>query len=426
MPPLGLLYVASYLEKHGVSVKVVDPLSQRKEEYVSESPYTGITCMSNQFPKVKQIVKEVKEKNSDTKIVVGGVHPTVATEEVISDENIDIAVVGEGEKAMLKIVQENIEEGIVYGEAIQNLDEIPYPARHLVDMNWYLKRDTVVPFKWIRATNVITSRGCPFSCNFCINSKHAMFGKKIRYHSAQYVRWEVTGLCLEYNVEGVYFFDDNFVTNKKRLLEICKYIKPLELKWFCQSRVDTLNREMLEVMKSSGCVGIAFGAESGSQRVLNAINKKAKVEDTVKIFDLCRKVEVKTLANIIIGNPEETYEDIELTDKLLERIKADYVQVWHLTPYEGTVIYDQAMENGWIKNTSLVGDKPQMEINFTLEELEEIRKALLKKYNPVLWSIRPYVKNKYFVYDMLRLLVKKPSLLFGGVESWKEESRAIL
>ena len=104
MPPLGLLYVANYLEKYGISVKVVDPLSQRKEEYVSESPYTGITCMSNQFEKVKQIAKEVKEKNPDTIIVVGGVHPTVATEEVIAEPNIDIAVIGEGERALRKIV----------------------------------------------------------------------------------------------------------------------------------------------------------------------------------------------------------------------------------------------------------------------------------------------------------------------------------
>src|SRR4030042_6813851 len=113
LPPLGLLYLASYLEKHGVSVKVLDPLSQGPEEYISESPYTGITCMSGQFKKAQGIAKLVKAKNPATVTVVGGVHPTVAAEEAKADPNIDVIVVGEGEKALLKIVNDKIKNGIV-------------------------------------------------------------------------------------------------------------------------------------------------------------------------------------------------------------------------------------------------------------------------------------------------------------------------
>lgn len=412
LPPLGLLYVASYLEKHGVSVQVIDPLSQGKERYISDSRYTGITCMSNQFQKAKQIARNVKKENPETITVVGGVHPTVATEEATTDPYMDIVVVGEGEKAMLKIVEENIKRGIVYEEKIQNLDELPSPARHLVNMDWYLKRDGTVVSEWLKATSVMTSRGCPFHCHFCINSKHAMFGRRIRYNSPEYVEKELEALVSNYGVEGVYFVDDNIVSNKPRLLEICRRIKRFHIKWNCMTRVDSLNRGTLEAMKDSGCVSLGFGVESGSQKVLKILNKNARVEDTIKAFDLCREVGVKTWASIIIGSPGETREDIDLTDRLLERIRPDSVAVYFLTPYRGTVIYDMAAEKGWvIKNdTNWFHDEPQMEINFTLEELEEIGKHLTKKHNPLRRRLRLYPKNPYFIYGVLRRTVSEPSL----------------
>ncbi len=418
MPPLGLLYVASYLEHFGVEVKVID----RSEEYTSDSSYTGIGFMSNQFSKVKQIAREVKEQKPDTIIVAGGVHPTVATDEVISEPDIDIAVVGEGERAMLRIIEEGIQKGVVQGEMFQNLDCLPFPARHLIDMDWYLKHDTVVPFLWSRATTIMTSLGCPFACNFCINSKYKMFGAKVRYHSQEYVESEIRELISTYkNLEGLHLVDDTFTLNEKRVLAICRVLKKFDLRWFAQARVGTLNHSMLSSMERSGCVGLGFGVESGSERVLRALNKSIRVEDTIKTFDMCKEVGIKTFANVIIGSPEEEREDIELTDKLLGRIQPDFTGVWHLTPYQGTVIYDQAMQNGWIRGSSLTCDEPQMEINFTLEELEEIRKDLMSKHNPFSKKIRPYLSSR-FVYDMILLFLKKPSLVTKGVKAWEEEA----
>ena len=417
LPPLGLLYVASYLEKHGVSVKVLDPLSQGSEDYVSESPYTGITCMSGQFKKAQEIAKQVKATNSSTVTVVGGVHPTVATEEVRSDPNIDVVVVGEGEKALLRTVKEKIKKGIVCGEPSVNLDEIPIPARHLVNMNWYMRRGGIVFPKWLRATSVITSRGCPNSCYFCINSKHAMFGKKVRYHSAEYVKSEVEELVSRYRTEGIFFVDDNSAQNKRRLMEICSGIKRFDLKWTCLSRVDTLNRQVLESMKDSGCVTVGFGVESGSQKVLDALNKNAKVEDAVKAFDLCHEVGVKTWATIIIGSPKEQKEDVEMTDRLLQRIKPDYLEIFYLTPYRGTILYDQGAEEGWVmsENTNWLNDEPQVEINFTKEELLEIRKNLLNKHYSKWRWVKSNLKNPYFIYDVLANLVTEPSFMFDWI-----------
>jgi anaerobic magnesium-protoporphyrin IX monomethyl ester cyclase len=287
LPPLGLLYVASYLEKNGVGVKVIDPISQGNEIYALDSPYAGITCMSGQFKKAQEIAKLIKTESPETITVVGGVHPTVAVEEACSDPNIDVAIVGEGEKAFLKTVKEGIKKGVVIGEPVEILDELPIPARHLVNMNWYLRRGGIVFPEWIRATSVITSRGCPNSCHFCINSKRAMFGKRVRYHSAEYIENEVEELVSRYKTEGIFFVDDNFVQNRKRLVGICKGIEKFNLKWSCLSRVDTINKQVLEVMKKSGCVTVGFGVESGSQKVLDCLNKNVKVEKVTKAFELC-------------------------------------------------------------------------------------------------------------------------------------------
>ncbi len=414
LPPLGLLYMASYLEQNGVNVKVIDPLSEGNENYASGSLYTGITCMSSQFKKAQEIAKQVKIRNPETVTVVGGVHPTVAVEEAKSDPNIDIVIRGEGEKALLKTVKEKIRKGTVNGETAQNLDELPLPARHLVNMEWYLRRGGIVFPQWIRATSVITSRGCPHSCHFCINSKHAMFGKKVRYHSAEYVENEVEELVSRYRTEGVFFVDDNFVQNKKRLMDICRRIKRFDLKWTCLSRIDTLDRQALKAMKDSGCVTVGFGVESGSQKVLDCLNKNVKVENAVKAFDLCHDVGIKTWATIIIGSPKEEKEDIELTDRLLQRIKPDYLEIFYLTPYRGTILYDKGIEEGWVmrENTSWLNDESQVAINFTLKELVEIRKDLLKKHNPKWRWLGSNLKNPYFIYDALMRTIAEPYYLF--------------
>jgi len=179
-------------------------------------------------------------------------------------------------------------------------------------------------------------------------------------------------------------------------------------------------------MKASGCVALAFGIESGSQKVLNAINKKASVEDAIRVFDLCHDLKIKTLAQMMIGSPEETIDDVKLTEKLLDRIKPDYVLMSYITPYEGTVLYDMALEKGWTMSPSkLASDEPQVEINFTFDELAEIGKNIRRKYNPFLKTIKPYL-NKYFIYDMFRLLFKKPSLAFKGTREWIDASGAYL
>ena len=427
MPPLGILYVASYLEMNDISVKVIDGFPPRKitdwRDYETDSPYVGITCMSSQWNRAKEIAQFVKMHNPNATVVVGGVHPTVAADAVSKEKNVDIVVVGFGEKAMLKIVKNGVRDGIIYGDSFANLDDRPFPARHLVDMKKYTARDSIVHFHWLRATSVITSLGCANACIYCSNSKRAIFGKVVQYNSSDYVEHEIEQLVSNYKIEGVYFQDDNFLSWKKRAIHICKKIERFDLTWMCESRVDTLDEEMLKCMKSAGCDGVGFGVESGSPKVLQGLNKRADIGQTIKAFDLCKKYKMKTLAQMIIGSPDETQEDIALTEKLLDRIKPDYVQFSFLTPYEGTVLYDMAVEKGWLRaDANMITDDPQIEINFSLEELAEIGKRLKRKYNPFFKSVKPYL-NGYFIYDMLKLLWKEPSLITRGMHEWMEASR---
>jgi radical SAM superfamily enzyme YgiQ (UPF0313 family) len=166
-------------------------------------------------------------------------------------------------------------------------------------------------------------------------------------------------------------------------------------------------------MKQSGCATVGFGVESGSQRVLDSLNKNAKVEDAVKAFDLCREVGVKTWATIIIGSPAEQKEDVELTDRLLQRIKPDYLEIFFLTPYRGTVFYDQSVQEGWImrENTNWLNSEPQARINFSAEELVEIKKDLLNRHYSKWRWVKDNLKNPNFVYDVLVNLAREPSFV---------------
>jgi anaerobic magnesium-protoporphyrin IX monomethyl ester cyclase len=145
--------------------------------------------------------------------------------------------------------------------------------------------------------------------------------------------------------------------------------------------------------------------------VLNCLNKNIKVEKVIKTFDLCHNVGVKTWATIIIGSPGEKKQDIELTDRLLQRIKPDYLEIFYLTPYRGTILYDKGREEGWIirENTNWLNNAPQVAINFTFEELVEIKKELLSKHNPRWRWIKLNLKNPYFMFDAIMHIISEPA-----------------
>lgn len=330
LSPLGVQYLAAYLKSNNIDCDIIDltftgwseyekQLQDKKPEYIGFSIATPIAEIGL---KAINMAKKVLP-NSIT--IIGGPHATVEAENLKSD----IVVIGEGEKILLEIIQKNIKKGTFVGERIENLDNIPFPARDAINMNKYIEINSAI--------EVMASRGCPFNCLFCQPTQRRIFGNKIRMRSPDNVISEINELIKKYG-RGyrIYFEDDTFGWNKEWLEKFCSMVKPLKIEWNCNTRVDMVDEERLRMMKESGCAFIYYGVESGSQRILNFMRKGITVEQIEKAFELTHKIGLFCHAFVIIGTPTETKEDLEATRSLIEKIHPDGLQVSIMTPLIGT------------------------------------------------------------------------------------------
>lgn len=405
-PPLGLLHVAAYVEsftKH--HIEVIDAQVERlsytelKDRIQSFSPdVVGMTAMTMTMVDVIKTAKIVKDINKHCPIVLGGAHVYLFPEETISLDNIDYLVIGEGEIAFKELL-DKIEKkqklkdvpGLVFKlngriintglrQFIHNLDQLPFPARNLVPYKQYkslLSRGKVV-------TTIFTSRGCPFSCSFC---SRPHLGKKFRARSAKHVVDEIE-VCLNMGISEFLFYDDTFTIDKQRAVDICNEIinRKLKIGWDIRTRIDTINEDIIKLLKKAGCQGIHYGVESGTEKVLKLLNKGISIPQAMEIFNLTRKNGIPILAYFMIGNPHETLTDIHRTFQVMKKLNPDYVHLTVLTPFPGTRIYSDGLENGIIKedywrNFSKYPTKgfipPHWGENFTRSELEQL---LIKGY----------------------------------------------
>jgi radical SAM superfamily enzyme YgiQ (UPF0313 family) len=363
-PPLGLGYIASVLRKRGFKVRIIDDMVEKLSpneliKRVKDSFIVGITSTTPTFNSALEYAKVIKERLPNIFIILGGVHASVMPYDAIKSKWIDAICVGEGEFT-LEEVAERLEDGkplegvkgVIYKEGnrivdngrrefIENLDSLPFPSFDLMP----LERYTVLGQK-LRQFPVITSRGCPFSCRYCSSS--LFLGRRFRARSPKNVADEVEWLVNELNAKQIAFGDDIFTLNKRRVVEICDEIveRGIEIDWSCSSRVDTISAEMLEKMKSAGCVAIYYGIESASDRTLNYYRKRIDLERAQRAVKLTKKAGIQTICSFIIGSPYETKEDMKRTLKLALRLNPDYAQFSILTPYPGTEIYTEAKRKG--------------------------------------------------------------------------------
>lgn len=364
--PLGLAYLASVLEEAGYEVKVFDcpPLSLSHEGLIKSltkfSPdFVGITCMTMMYPSAVKVASMIKEQLPETVVGVGGPHVTFYDEEALKEcSSIDLVVRGEGEQTMLEIAtclregrKLSSVDGITLrknGEIvrtpnrsfIQDLDFLPYPAYHLFPMNSYrIYGKKIMP--------IITSRGCPFQCSFCVTSR--MVGRKFRARSPKNVVDELEWLVSEHDADAVCFYDDTLTLDKKRILEICSLIRrrKVNVMWDCQTRVDQISREILEEMAKAGCQLISFGVESGSDKILSRIGKGTTVDQNRRAIMLAKKVGLLVAVSVIIGYPGETVKTINETLKFLWETKPDDAYICFATPYPGTELRKMIEELGW-------------------------------------------------------------------------------
>ncbi len=361
IPFYGILHVASYLKKHSdCEVDVCDLTSLPKESwFIPIGDIYGITGVTPSFIYVRDIIKKLKDREPDKPVIVGGVHATVLPEHILKKTLADACVIGEGELSSLHIVNgldwESI-PGIMTREfstgppaLIQDLDILPFPDRKAIDYYSYLPStlfnylDTSVK----REGSLFTARGCYFNCTFCCSKK--IHHGKVRFRSAEAVVEEFIYLRDIFGVEMVNVLDDTFASNKKRAYKICELLieKKVGMKWFCLIRVDDVDFDLLSIMKRAGCLSVAPGFESGSNRILKLLNKKTTIATARACVKAAHRAGLMINGQLIVGVPTETEEDIELTVKLIEdNPEVDTFGLHTFQPFPGTDIWDNPEKYG--------------------------------------------------------------------------------
>lgn len=329
MPPLGLLYLSSYLKKHRVDVEVID-LSGGAKLPKLYSEIIGLSSTTPQFPEAIRVLDTIKGYNDSSTIIIGGPHATCEPEQCFYT-GFNGVVIGEGEKAFYKILCFGKSVlPYVNEEPVEDLDVLPFPDRDAIDLKKYsFKIDDE------SATTMITSRGCNFHCAFCSKTWNGL-----RFRSAENVLAEVNQIQEKYGINAIMFYDDNFAINYPRLKKICDGLKELEAKWRCLVRVNLVNRETLQMMKDSGCVSILAGIESLDFDILNAVDKRITPEQSYEVTKTAKEIGLNFKALLMLGLPGESRKSVEEMRKYLRDAKPDDFDISIYTPYPKSIIWD--------------------------------------------------------------------------------------
>jgi anaerobic magnesium-protoporphyrin IX monomethyl ester cyclase len=424
--PLGIGYLAAVLEKNKYEVDVIDcqALKLTYEEFESEiskrQPHiVGITSTTLTYKSALRIAKIAKEAHPKCLTLLGGCHGTFWDDKALQEcPYLDVVVRKEGENTLLELVR-RLEAGRVFhnvsgttcrkGEEIirnpdrayiENLDDLPFPAHHLLPIKHFRKYGKVV-------FPLSTSRGCTFWCDFC--SAVRMFGRRYRMRSSKSVADELEFLHKEYGADQFTFYDDAFTVDKARVERICKEIqdRKLKIEWDCETRVDLVTRDLLFKMRRAGCIAVWFGVESGSQQVLDAMKKSLSLNKTREAFKWADEAGIMTIASVILGFPGETSETAWETVKFLEELNPSDVGIYIATPYPGTPLFDYVREMGWLKiddfdkydTATPVFETPTLE----MRELREIREQAFRRfYLRPLYVLRMFAKGGMYGFSSSR------------------------
>lgn len=461
--PLGLLCLAAYLMEHGKTVEIFDAFQGKgnvldedqfywsglsreeiKKKVVEVMPaVVGITSMFTMHSKgAHDVAKIVKEVNPQTLVVFGGSHPSALPDWVLQDTNVDVVVIGEGEVTLMEIV-EKYEKGqdlsTIAGTAIrknghvvinperpfiEDLDSLPLPARDRVDMDIYLHEPYRTKFAMKPPRlNIMTTRGCTGRCVFC--SIHSIWRHRCRMFSAGRTVDEIEILVKKYGAREIAFLDDDLISSKNRMKEICREIirRKLNIKWCTPNGVAIwkLDEELLQLMKASGLYKITFGIDTASKTTQKFIHKThLNLERAKDIIKYCNQIGMWTHASFIIGFPYETQEDIETTIRYAVESDLDFASFFIATPFPGTPLYEIYKTEGLLPNLgngrAIKWEGSQQNVmvdtfHFKREELQVYlreahrrfyRSRIRKFMNPV--RIFRKIRGRYELGYFLRLL----------------------
>ncbi|OGR84183.1 MAG: hypothetical protein A2902_00035 [Elusimicrobia bacterium RIFCSPLOWO2_01_FULL_64_13] len=355
LPPLGLLHIASVLEQGGHEVRIVDAptenldLEETLERVGGFRPdFVGISAITSLAEKTKGLCAAIRGKFPEVRIFVGGPHPSILPDEVLAQTRADVVITEEAESVILDLVEnfpEHARKRIVRAGKVKDLDSLPFPARHLIDLSRY----TALPNNYKRTPNsihVVTSRGCPYPCTFCFDANSGF-----RQRSAANVIAELKMLKEKYGAREISFWDDTFTVNRKWVMEFCDAMirEDMDLVWGCYSRLNLVDRELLAKMKAAGCWTMFFGIESGAQEMLDNIKKKMTVEQMKEKVRLVQSFGIEIRGSFMVGMPGETPELARKTIRYAIDLEPTYAQFTITTPFPGTELYGEAEKWGTLR-----------------------------------------------------------------------------
>lgn len=370
-PPMGILSVAAILEKRGLNVGIVDAnagnlsvdaIMQKIQEFKPE--LIGISCNYSPLNNISLILaQKAKELNSDIIVVLGGNHATASYQYLLKKgmKNIDYIVRGQGEKILLNLInalnskmKTDEVKGTAYWsngqiittaneEILNDLDELPLPAYHLLDMKQYDRY------------NIISSRGCPYNCNYCASN---IIHKRVKYRSPQRIIEEIEHLINNYGYKHFWFSDDTFTSNYKHTSELLDLMieRKLDISWSCLTRVNKTQKDLLEKMKKAKCKYISYGVESGDPDMLKKMDKRIELEEVKNALSLTKQVGIDTYTFFLIGYPGETLESVQKSFDLIKEVKPTGVSFAVVIPLPGTKLWDYLEKNNIISYEEIEWD----------------------------------------------------------------------
>lgn len=385
-PPIGLLYIASVLEQEGYEVLFMDlrTTSQLETVQFPHVKYYGLTATTTEINSAVKIKNMIKAQNPQSVVFIGGAHATVKPEEMINE--FDAVIVGEGEKSVFKVLQGA--RGIIKSSPIEDINTIPYPARHLLtpDARFSSRLFEGQKYGLSNIASTLTStRGCPFNCAFCASP--TIWNRKIRFRSPENFVGEIKQLIENYGCRNFKFIDDNFSFNRSRLFEIVDLMEPLNIRFRFHTRVSLVDEEILAALKRAGCNEVAYGIETPDDYILEKLHKGETREREEHALRITKDVGFLTRLYLMICLPYETWDTIQLTKEFITRNK-DCITKYTLStmaPYPGTDIYNNPenydviwMEKDYDKLLAYEGTSLIATTECSQEELTEHRTMLSK------------------------------------------------
>jgi len=338
-PPLGILYIAAVLEQNGYAPILHDLRENGDLSLIPKADFYGVSATTLDAEDAKAIGKHLKGKGLR---IIGGVHASNLPQDFVG--YYDAIVVGDGERAILRIIEEE-KRGLVVGETIKDIDTIPFPARHLLENDRVVNKELWGGYGYGHvsppATTVISTRGCPYRCAFCAN-----IPQQIRYRSAVNLRTELEYLVNTYECRHFNFLDDHFTLNRKRLKNLIPEVEPLNIGIRVQARADAIDDEICEALVELGCQEVDIGIEHGDNDVLNLMNKLTTVDMNKRAIEMVKSYGIPVKIFIMTGLPGETWETIEKTKEFIIETQPDKVMVTLFIPFPSCPIWKNPEEYG--------------------------------------------------------------------------------